>query len=242
MKNPITITKTVLATIAAAALALNISSCHQDKFPVNIPVSEADAAQFTTDAVIPTAGGMITQINSSVAIYNAVPLTCGVQKDSTIIVASGTGASPSYNYSLISNYTLTCNGVVPGQVTFYFTGNVSYSGPLMSSVDKSTGGFILTGLAAGSSQYTFSCNYSRNGTTTSKLGQQNTFTSIIAIQANSVVVDKTTKQIVSGKAAVSIKTTNSAGKIYTFNGTITFSGNNKAILVLDSGTIYPLSW
>jgi hypothetical protein len=242
MKNKLTIAKIVLTIIAAAALTINISSCHQDKFPVIIPVTETVAAQLATDAVIPGTGGMLTQVYGSTAIYKAVKLSCGVQKDSTIIVTSAAGASPSFNYNLASNYTLTCAGAAPSQVAFFYTGNLSYSGPLMSSVDKSAAGFILTGLGTSSTQYTFSSNYSRNGTTTSKIGQQNTFTSIIAIQSNGIIVDKTAGEIVSGTATISIKTTSSAGTIYTFNGTITFLGNRMANLVLTSGTVYPLSW
>jgi hypothetical protein len=88
-------------------------------------------AQLTTDAVIPSTGGLVEQTNTSVNIYTGSKLSCGDTKDTTIAKSSTTGVTPSYSYLLAWNYTLNCNGVVPSKCNFTFTGNSSYNGVLM---------------------------------------------------------------------------------------------------------------
>jgi len=243
MKIKFKTSKILLATVVAAGLAFIVSSCHKDASATNNEtVTEADAVQLTTDAVSPSTAGMVTQLNSSVTMYSTVNFSCGVQKDSTYVISSATGANPSYNYSFQWNDMLTCNGTVPSQLTFNFTGTGNYNGPLMSSSDNSAGGFVLTGLGVGSSQYLFNTTYSRTGSTTSKVLRQLTFHSVITITGTNIAVDKTTKVIASGTATVSITATSSSGKTFTFNGTLTFLGNKKANLVLNSGATYVIQW
>ena len=231
----------MLVAVVAAGIAFGVSSCHKDATTTDTTVTEADAAQLTTDAVSPSTGGMVLQLSSSVTVYKTVTLTCGVQKDSSIAIASVTGVIPSYSYTLSWNYLLTCNGIVPSQLAFNFTGNGSYNGTLMSSSDKSTGGFVMTGLGTGS-QYIFNTTYSRTGTTTSKVLRQNTFNSVISVTGSNIAVDKTTQLIVSGTATVNITATSTSGKTFTFSGTITFLGSKKANLVLNSGATYVIQW
>ncbi|BAU54695.1 hypothetical protein [Mucilaginibacter gotjawali] len=243
MKIKFNTSKILLVTVVTAGIAFMVTSCHKDASTTstNATVTEADAVQLTTDAVSPSTGGMVLQLNSSVNTYATVNFSCGVQKDSSYVIASSTGASPSYNYSFQWNDMLTCNGTAPSQLTFNFTGTGSYTGPLMSSTDNSTGGFVLTGLGAGS-QYLFNTTYSRTGTTTSKVLRQLTFHSVITITGTDIAIDKTTKMIASGTAAVSISATSTSGSTFTFNGKITFRGNKKANLVLNSGVTYVIQW
>ncbi len=243
MKISSNISKAIFALFITGSLALYVSSCKKDaSSSVSATVTEADAAELTTDAVSPATGGLVVQVNSSVSIYKTVALSCGVQKDSSLTKSSLSGATPSYNYSLKWTYLLTCNGLIPNQLAFNFTGSSSYDGLRMSSTDNSTGGFTLTGLPATSSQYVFNASYARSGSQTSKIGNQKTFSSSLQIQSANLTVDKTSQQIVSGTATVSISGTSSSGNSFNFNGTITFLGGNKATLLLTSGTSYTIQW
>jgi hypothetical protein len=56
------------------------------------------------------------------------------------------------------------------------------------------------------------------------------------------LVDKTTLKIVSGSAAVKVTGSSSSGKSFSFAGTLTFLGSNKATLVLNSGASYAIQW
>jgi hypothetical protein len=246
MKNKMNIPRIILAAGIAAGLAFGVSSCKKDSSTTtptaSTTVTEADAAELTTDAVVPSTGGIITQLNTSASINTSVPLSCGESKDSTITKSSAAGVTPTYSYSLGWNYLLNCNGVIPSALTFNFTGNAAYDGASMSSSDKSTGEFVLSGLQPASSQYLFNATYNRAGTTTSKIARKYTFTSNITVKSGNIAVDKSSLQILSGSASVSITATSSSGKTFNFNGTITFLGDKKATLVLNSGVTYPISW
>lgn len=236
--------KTLCAALIAVGITFSITSCKKDSAntTTTATVTEADAAELTTDAVSSSTGGMTAQLSSSVTIEKTVALSCGVQKDSTIIKASASGVSPSYNYNLSWNYMLTCNGLVPSQLAFNFTGTGSYDSPRLSSNDKSEGSFTLTGLQPAASQYLFTSTYSRTGSTTSKIAKQYTFTSNIKITSANIAIDKVTQQIVSGTATVTITATSTSGKNFNFNGTVTFLGSKKATVVLNSGATYTIQW
>jgi hypothetical protein len=240
MKNNTYIPKFLVAAVVAAGLAFNVSSCKKDN-STTTTVTEADAAQLSTDAVTPSTGGMVDQVNRSVNTYNTSTFSCAVVKDSSYTIASAAGATPTFSYNLMWNYNLACSGVTPSQLTFNFTGTGSYDGPLMSSSDNSKGGFLMTGFGA-PTQYSFNTTYCRTGTTTSKILRQYTFNSVITITGTNIAVDKTTQEIASGTATVSIQATSSSGKSFNFNGTITFLGNKTANLVLNSGKTYVIQW
>ena len=260
MKTTTNTKKSIITACIAAAIAFSVSSCSKDNSSTtSTPVTEADAAQVTTDAVSPSSGGMVGQVNSAASLYsgstvtggtvNSVnnnkltlysTLTCGSEKDSTITYASLAGATPSFNYALTWKLTLQCT--VPSTLGLTFNGSGSYSGAVLSSSFTSTGGFTLTGLSASTAQYTFSSTYGRTGTTTSNVGNKNTFNHSLTITSSNILYDKATQEIVSGTATVAIKLTSTSGAVYNYGGTLTFLGNKTAKLVLNSGTVYNLSW
>jgi hypothetical protein len=242
MKTTLKSKTTLLSIIVAMALTLGIYSCKKDAAISTTDITEADAAELSTDAIVPLNAGLVSQVNSSVSAYKATAFSCGVQKDSTIVGASATGATPSYNYLLKWSYILSCNGLVPNQLALNFTGSSSYSGTLMSSNDNSTGEFVLTGLPASSSAYTLNTTYVRNGSQTSKIGRNATFTSKFTITSSNITVDKTTLLILSGSATVSLTGSSSNGSSFSYGGTVTFLGANKAKLVLNSGVVYNIQW
>ena len=53
---------------------------------------------------------------------------------------------------------------------------------------------------------------------------------------NNIAVSKTTYNIVSGTASVVFNGVSSTGNQYTYDGTITFNGNNTATLVINGNT------
>ena len=249
----------MLTAFAAAFVAFNVSSCSKGNSTTNpAAVTESDAAQVTTDAVTPSTGGLVSQVNSASTLYSSEPvaggavsvahtqhslnrvLTCGVPKDSSLTYASNIGAVPAYNYSLMWKYTLACTA--PSSLNLNFNGSGSYSGLLFTSNFTSTGGFVLTGLGATVPQYNYSSNYSRTGTTTSKVGAQKTFNHTLTITSSSILYNKATQEIASGTATVAIKITSSTGNTYNYGGTLTFLGNKTAKLVLNSGAVYPITW
>jgi hypothetical protein len=258
MNRKIYFTKIVYAAAIVAASAFTLTSCHKDS-SATTTLTEADAAQVTVDAVSPTTGGLVNQVSASASLFangtvtggtvnsannhlttDSYTIPCGTEKDSTVSYASATSSVPSFTYSLTWKYTLACT--VPSTLTLNFTGAGSYNGFIQSSTFNSVGGFVLTGLGSTASQFTFNSNYTRTGTTTSKIGNKNTFDHTLTITSSNIIYDKTTKEIVSGTATVSVKVTSSSGNSWSYGGTLTFLGNKTAKLVLNSGTVYNISW
>jgi hypothetical protein len=232
----------VLLTVVILS-AIGISACKKDaNTTTSNTVTEADAAQLSSDAVVPSTGGMVAQTNTSLSLYTSSTLSCGDKKDTTIAKSSVLGVTPSYNYSLAWTYMLNCNGSIPNEFNFGFSGNSSYDGTLMSLTGSSTGTFVLSGLGLSSSDYVLNTYYTRAGSTTSKIANQNTFTSNVVIQSTNITVLKSTDEIVSGTATIAITATSTSGKSFKFNGTINFLGNKQATVVLNSGTSYPIQW
>jgi hypothetical protein len=236
-------TKIICAALFIAVAALNISSCKKNNQKSNTTtsttVTEADAAQFTIDAVSPSSGGMAGQLSNSTALYATTALSCGGQKDSTISIISQSGAVPSYSYTFNWVYMLNCNGNVPTNITFNFTGKGNYNGARMSATDTSNAQFVLTG---SSSAYLLTANYTRTGVVTSKIAKQYTFHTVLNIQSSNITINKTTHEIISGTATVTLVATSTSGKKFTFTGTITFLGNKQGSLVINGGATYPIQW
>jgi len=231
---------TIATFLLAAGLAMSLSSCKKDNTSTaNSIVTEADAAELTTDAIVPANAGLVLQVNSSVTVYKNVSLGCGVQKDSSISGSSISGVVPAYSYSLNWNYLLNCS---TSQFTAGLSGSSSYDGLRMSSTDNSAGSLVLSGLQPSTTAYTLNTSYTRNGSQTSKIGNTNTFASKLTITSSNIAIDKTSLQILSGTASVAITGTSTSGNSFSFSGTVTFLGGNKATLVLNSGASYSISW
>jgi hypothetical protein len=254
------IAKIIYAAVIIAASAFTLTSCHKDSTSSgSTTITESDAAQVAVDAISPSTGGMVSQVSASASFFangtvtggtvssvnnhlttDSYTLPCGKEKDSTVAYASITTTIPSFTYSLTWKYTLACT--VPSTFTLNFAGAGTYNGFIQASSFNSTGDFVLTGLGSTAKQFTFNSNYTRTGTTTSKIGNKNTFNHALSIVSSNIIYDKATQEIVSGSAIVSIKVSSTSGNTWSYGGTLTFLGNKTAKLVLNSGTVYTISW
>jgi len=237
--------KTAKTLFALAVLTLaGVTACKKDtSTSTSATVTEADAVQMTNDAVSTSSGGMTAQTNSSVTLYATADATvniaaCGATKDTTT-AASYTGSGYSFSYSLSWNYILNC---ASQNITLNYTGSSNYSGLLTTISGTCTGTDVLTGISVSSTTYALTGSYERKGNSTSKVGQQKSFTSDLVISTTNAQVSKTTSEIVSGTAAVTLTGATSGGKTFSFSGTLTFLGNKTGKLVMNSGNSYNISW
>lgn len=235
--------KAAKTLFALAVLTIaGVTACKKDASTSSTPtVTEADAVQMTSDAVAPSTGGMEAQTSSSVTLYAATstPTTgCGATKDTTIS-ASYTSGAYSFAYSLSWNYLVSCD---THTATLNYSGNSNYSGLLTTITGSSVGQDVLTGIASAGTTYALTGSYERKGSTTSKVGQQKSFTSDLKISTTNATVDKTTDLITSGTASVTLTGATSGGKSFSFGGTLTFLGNKTGKLVMNSGASYNLTW
>lgn len=205
-------------------------------------VTTDDAANAVTQAVSPESAGMVAQTQTTVVIINTNDLDCGVEKDTAFSGQNATGAAVTYSYSYSSSRLLTCSMSIPSTFQFNFSGKTNYSAAYIASSDSAAGQFSVTGLNAGAADYVFNTAYIRVGSQTSKVRNELTFTSTINIQSSNLTIDKSTQQIVSGTATVSIVGAASNGRSFNYSGNITFLGNKQATLVLGNGNSYSIIW
>lgn len=207
-------------------------------------ITEEEAAEVVVQAVAPESGGIAAQMESAAKVSNNVSYLsyCGLQKDSTIAGASVSGAAVSWAYNFNWNWLLSCNEGSADKFELTFTGTSSYDGPRMSATHNSNAAITVTGLGYSSTAYTINETLVRLGTHTSKIRRQITFTSEATFNAVNVKVDKLTRKIVSGTASLTIEGTTSAGRTFSYEGTLTFNGNNKGTLVLNSGHSFLIQW
>ena len=71
------ITKILLTAFSAAFMAVNLSSCTKSDSTDTGSITEADAAQVTTDAVTPSTGGVVGQVSSAAGLFSNATVTGG---------------------------------------------------------------------------------------------------------------------------------------------------------------------
>jgi hypothetical protein len=239
------ITKTATLFCASLILMASVSSCKKEASTATADtVSEEEAAEAITQSVSAESGGMTAQSSDAVTVTTdeLTSLPCGIEYDSSVSKINADGATITYAFNLAWNWMLTCTGIgVPQKINFNIAGSSSYDAPRMSSDDNSTAAFEITGLESSSGEFTLNANYQRNGTQQSKVLNKNSFTSTIIISSADIVINKVTQKITSGTASAAISGASSSGKSFSYSGTITFLGNQKATLTMASGDTYNIA-
>lgn len=205
-------------------------------------VSEEEAVEVIQSAVVAETEGISMQVEDAAEMTEIyINTICGQSFDSTITRSLTTGPR-TYSYTFTWDGEMSCNGAgIPQAINFSYGANGQYDTPRMSSADQSSGNFVLSGLQPSSGNYVYNGTFGRTGSQTSKIGNQNNFTSQLTITTTTITVDKTSHEILSGSADVVISGTSGSGTGFSFTGQLNFTGNQTATLVVN-GTSYPLQW
>lgn len=230
--------KSIQQIVFVFFFALALVACDDDQAAVEI-VTEEEAAEAIENALSTETEGMTAQASTSARMADDYT-DCGVTFDSTITATDAIGAL-TYNYTFNWNGELSCSGAVPSQLSLDYTMTGTYDGPRMSSSDNATATITLTGLAPTKTQYTINGTYSRNGTQSSKIRDQRSFSSTITVAATDWLVNKDSQELEGGSATVVISGESSEGTAFSYTGTLTLLGNKSATLVIN-GNEYPISW
>ena len=229
-----------LAACLACTFTIALTACDKNDDNNNLQaVSEDEAADAVTEAVVPTAGGMVAQINDAVVITSNSTAACGATFDSSISGSNAAGSVITYSYNLNWNWVYKCSN---SAFEFAHNGNFKYDAPRISSDDKSEGSFVVSGVDESSANYILNSNYKRNGTQQSKILNKNSFSSNITITSTDITVSKASREIVSGTASVTVSGASTGGVAFNYSGTLTFLGNKTATLELGNGNTYNISW
>lgn len=222
--------------IAGLSVVL-ITGCKKDDGTVGsgdaVVLTSDDAADAfaSTLAGSQSTGGITAQLEEAATIAGGgslgkVDVTSGTMWDTTVTrVRVGT-----YNYSYSFKYSITLANA--NRLDFGYTMKGTYDTPRLSSNDSASATFQVSNLLAGTA-YSITGIYNRYGTQASKVRNKAGFSSTITFSTTALLIDKSTKRV-SGTAALIIYGTSSTGSIYSFNGTVTFLGNQQATLVIGS--------
>ena len=110
----------------------------------------------------------------------------------------------------------------------------------MQSSNAGSRNLVLTGLQPQSASYTLNGAFTRTGSHTSKVRNQNTFDTNVSINITSVTVDKSTMKITGGTGTADVTCEVSNGNSYSFTGSLVFNGNGTATLTIN-GTDYTIT-
>lgn len=213
-------------------LSLGFWSCKKETAADPEALDAEQAAEAVASSLSTSTTGMLLQVQD-VAGYTArvagTSSFCSASKDSTFTRTSQPGSTVTYSYAIDYHYAHSCPNN-ERKIELHYFGIGQYDGPRMSSDDAASASFTVSNIRTGS--YTFNGTYSRNGTQTSKVRNQHTFTSSLILTFDQLSVDRSTRRIMSGTATVEFLGEVSNGRTFTYTGQITFTGDQKASLKL----------
>lgn len=223
-------------------IALASSGCKKTTGTTTTADDAADAIQ----ASFSTSSGGTAEDVSSAAKYamnsgygktdGINQLQCGVAFDTTITYTYSGAGSGTASYTHSWDILLSCNGVSPSSLQWTGSYQGSFDAARLSGTNSGTRNFTLTGLQPSAAQYIVNGTTSRNGTNTSKVRNQYSYTADITSTLTNLTVDKSTYKITGGSCAVTAVLTVSSGSSQTFNGNIVFNGNGTATLTINGNT------
>jgi hypothetical protein len=233
--------KKVMIYLTMAALVL--ASCKKKEEEVEKQVvSEEETSEVVSKSMESQNSGLNEQIEEAAAIatFQLTNPICNVAFDTTIN-KSYSSATRSLDYTFNWGYQVNCNGIVPTDVSFDYNSTGTYTSVRMNSDDNANGTIVLTQIGASDTSYLANINYTRNGSQTSKIGNQNSFSSVLKFAGNNISINKTTYEVESGSLTFTITGNAADGTAYTFGGTITFLGNRDAQVQFNNGSSYSIN-
>ncbi len=160
---------------------------------------------------------------------------CGFTKDTTITRDNSNNPKGlvQYSFQLHYNFKVVCDGNYPTSMIFIDSTTGSYSGLRVNFNGSSNSEFVLTNIQPKDSALVLNGTFVRNGSFQSKLRSNATFSSVITLNVTGLTVGKTSHFISAGTGTITFTGSSSAGKTYSYTGTVDFSNANKIVLLLE---------
>ena len=235
---------TLLKSLGMIALLLVVtftSSCNRDNddTPDMVEISEEDAVDVIEGALTMETEGLVSEVENAAETadkYAEKTLSpCGETFDSTFTVSTQ-NAFLTASYTNTLEWTVFCNNMeIPESLAFGRESQGSYETTRMESFDASSGSMTLDNLILGT-EYVMNGDYSRAGSQTSKVRNENSLTSTVDITFTNLSVNKGSRRIESGTAELTITGQSSTGHSFTFEGEVIFQGNGAAVIVVNGNS------
>lgn len=154
----------------------------------------------------------------------------------TSVVRSYSGARISSAYTSHWGWTVHCNDLmVPNSIDFGRTTVGIYETLRMSSNDQANSNWAVDNLIAGDN-YIINGSYTREGSQTSKVRSQNSFSSSLFVELSDLQVHKELKRIESGTATYALSGESTNGNSFHYEGQIIFLGDGSATVTINGNT------
>jgi len=188
-----------------------------------LSVSVATMAAVTSEALAADDGGRTLSV-------------CDYTKDSTFTRTRNTALiTSSYNFEY--SYQVSCSNLGLPQA---MAANLSYSGVYetarASSDNAGDGELALTGLALSENNYVANGTYSRQGSFTSKVRNQNAIQSDLTLTLADLTVDKGTYAIKGGTLSVALTGSVASKGNFSYTASVQFNGAGSATITINGET------
>ncbi len=217
-----------------------IGGCKKDDDTVTTkdePVTNDEAAEVIAQSIGADSGGagfmMTDATQMSKTGYTAEK---DALADSTFTITNTVG-DLSYNLSMSYSWNITMNTSERRmELNLSFTTDGTVTGSRINSNGSSAGNYTIYGLMENDPYYVLTGTYKRTGSTTVKIVEEKTLTSVVDITFTEINYDKTTFKVKNGTATVSFTGTTAKGETFSATGTITYSDDGTAVLTIGDDT------
>ena len=161
---------------------------------------------------------------------------CGISQNINLSGASPQGAAIMWNYDFSYKFLLNCTADAPKSISVDLTYSGTYDGPRAKFDHEGASQVEVTGLAKSDTDFVLDGTYKRSGSFAMKEGDKKAGSSNIDYTITAVKVDKDGHDIVAGTAKFVLKGTVSGKGDFTYEGNVTFTGNDRAELAIKGET------
>jgi hypothetical protein len=222
-----------LFLLIGVSVLLTVSCKKNEETPVLDATTEEAATIMATSFCTGNAGTM-TQIEDAVELSQSATAKTTLT-DSSFTISSVPGAPITYQYQVEYSYGFqTSNNYL-----LAYDAAGSYNSANLSANITAGGSLNVTGFLTGNNLIV-NGQSGRTGNFAMKIGNKNSITGTVSTVVTNFTFNKTTLVCESGTATCIVNGTTSAGRSFSFTGTLVYSGNYVASLTI-SGKTYSLN-
>ena len=225
-------------SIFIIAILFTLISC-EDENPQPVQILEEDIAIAIEGAVMPNAGGLISQIEAIVLIaVDEQDLGCDEQNDSTLNQVIDSRNSFSYTWKIEN----TCDlDEKPFEMTNILEGNRRYLTNELSANEKVKSEIYLSGFN-NNDRFTLNLQSEIEGSYRAGNDILNGYVGKIAIIGTDIIINKDSQVVSSGTLNFVFSGASISGSFFNYAGIIEFAGGNSANLSFEEGGTYTINW
>lgn len=234
-----------IPTLILISLAISVASCNTDADDQIVEaITDEEAVELIAGSVQTNTAGLsltVETYSSRLSTEIAPVEICGTQYEKTIPYSTN-GNVIKADYILAWSYELSCNNFnIPQTALLDATTEGSYSTQRIESNGSSQSAFNISGLQPSADSYVFNGDLSQKANQLITLNQSTkTIASNIYLKLTNLAVDKEKHEINSGTSLFTLTGTTDQGNSFSYEGSISFTGDGKAIVTLN-GIAYEIT-